>query len=64
MPAPQRRRLLDDITCVCVLLKALMQKFEREQGAGSAAVAKLESSTLSWRAEGAADARKRQKEAL
>ncbi len=68
--------MLDDITCVCVLRKALMQKFEREQGAGSAAVAELESSTLSQvhhvhgerkapdGQEGAADARKRQKEAL
>jgi hypothetical protein len=50
-----------------------MQKFEREQGAESSAVTELESSTLAQvhgerkapdGLEGAADARKRQKEAL
>jgi hypothetical protein len=62
MPAAQRRRLLDDITCVCVLRKALKQKFEREQGPESAAVHGERQAADGL--EVAADARKRQKEAL
>lgn len=62
MPAPQRRRLLDDITCVCVLRKALKQKFEGEQGPESAAV--YGEREVCDGLEGASDARKRKKEAL
>jgi hypothetical protein len=35
MPASRRRKIADDMTCVCVLRKALLQKFERERDANS-----------------------------
>lgn len=61
MASGQRRKVVDDMTCVCVLRKSLLHKFVRQKGGegcesrgGGAKAAVVE-------AEEAADARKRQK---
>ncbi len=63
MPSGQRRKVADDMTCVCVLRKSLLHKFVKQMGGegcesrgGGAKAAEAEAE-----AQEAADARKRQK---
>ncbi len=63
MPSGQRRKVADDMTCVCVLRKSLLHKFVKQKGGegcdsrgGGAKAAEVEAE-----AQEAADARKRQK---
>ena len=60
MPSGQRRKVADDMTCVCVLRKSLLHKFVKEKG-GEGCESTGGVSTVA-EAEEAADARKRQKQ--
>jgi hypothetical protein len=64
MSSGQRRKIADDMTCVCVLRKSLLHKFMKEKekgGEGCESTGGVSKASV-VEAEEAADARKRQKQ--